>query len=211
MDAMPPSIPRAMRGLVLLSIAIGGCGGVVRDQRDEPDTDPDDTVETAPVGVPIDPDPDPPGATSGGPYECTGGEYEADPACSDPCAWCTTKQCIDGGWASSENAPLFECGGACDPLAPSCAGGEGCYLVEPTGEFRCMAAGWIDWEGACTAPNDCEPGRACVGSDSLAPACMTLCDPAAVDADAACGGDCVPLADWSYAIEGVGACVFLGG
>jgi hypothetical protein len=86
----------------------------------------------------------------------------------------------------------------CDPLAPGCGVGEGCF---PIGDvFVCVGAGDVDAQGECTFANECVAGTACVfgGADDDCPegadaCCATYCDLA----EPSCPGDaaCVPFGD----------------
>jgi hypothetical protein len=90
---------------------------------------------------------------------------------------------------------LGACTSACDPLAPSCEPGWGCYPEFETGTGGCLPAGDIPLFGACTifdfecAPglwceqNHVVPGCAGVGDGwNLVDGCCTpLCDPDAIE------------------------------
>ncbi len=62
----------------------------------------------------------------------------------------------------------------CDPVTGGgCPAGQGCYLVAGAGGMTaagCLPAGTGGATDACTAPNGCAPGLACVGG-----ACAQLC------------------------------------
>jgi hypothetical protein len=64
-------------------------------------------------------------------------------------------------------------GKSCDPLAPECPSGQGCYAWEPS---VCFTAGTIAKGQPCQYTNDCAPGLACIDfGDGLA--CLPYCDP----------------------------------
>lgn len=84
---------------------------------------------------------------------------------------------------------------ACDPLAPTCTSGDGCYIVNVSGttlNFGCTTAGAVPAGSTCAASNDCVPGAGCVPEQDGGATCHTFCNP---DAGApSCGsGTCEPV------------------
>jgi len=73
--------------------------------------------------------------------------------------------------------PDCTCAVSCDPLAPACAAGEGCYLLEVnpvSPDAVCLTAGSGQQNDPCGVPSDCAPGLSCIGPGS--PVCLTLCE-----------------------------------
>jgi hypothetical protein len=99
---------------------------------------------------------------------------------------------------------LSGAGGACDPLAPDCEPGQGCYGVQAT---SCQLAGQTAQGEACIElGTDCVPGTTCVGLQGSANRfCQPYCDPSAT----ASGSDaCMTLCPgefWEF--EGYGICM----
>jgi len=94
----------------------------------------------------------------------------------------------------------------CDLFAPLevCEPGEGCYIVEATGDTDCRRAGTASLDEPCVESNDCAPGFTCGGLGS-ARRCLKLC----MLGDAGAGtcssieGHCRAQ---TYTPEGVGIC-----
>jgi hypothetical protein len=89
-------------------------------------------------------------------------------------------------------------GGACNPLAPNCSSGQGCYGLEAT---ACEPAGTTPARAACNGmfEETCVPGTTCVGLQGAAQQyCQPYCDPAPAAAGAkACAVLC-PGAFWEF-------------
>lgn len=181
---------------VCLMLLTSACGARTNDVAD-PDADSDPEANAPDGGVDADVA-----------QACVDGQEERPDSCADVCAWCPVRQCFDGQWIEGEDAPLARC---CDPIAQGCPPAEACYFDELSAGFLCMQEGSIDWEGTCTAANDCAKGMTCLDTPWGARECRTLCDPNAFDADSACGGQCTSMSDWSYPPHDVGVCIFLGG
>ncbi len=65
----------------------------------------------------------------------------------------------------------------CDPLSPTCAAGEGCYLIS-AGSGVCappVSPPGVGPHGACAAPNDCAPGSGCFDTPPDFE-CLVYCD-----------------------------------
>lgn len=130
---------------------------------------------------------------------------EHTPSCEDPANVCKVNEDV-----------LALCFPGCNPLdTDPCPDGQGCYTNE--GEsFLCTADASDDGGGLfepCAAPNDCDPGRVCVLSDTIAACtdaaegcCSTWCDLYAPD----CPTDtaCTPyFSEDVPGLENVGVCV----
>ncbi|HEV8550485.1 MAG TPA: hypothetical protein VGQ57_15680 [Polyangiaceae bacterium] len=88
-------------------------------------------------------------------------------------------------------------GGGCDPLAPHCGPGQGCYDWKPA---RCLAVGTRGPRQSCQYANDCAPGLTCIGVESLT--CEPYCDPKSKSGPASCRAMC--QADfWDYGSFGI--------
>lgn len=165
------------------------------------------------TGICIDVAPDP--SDPGEPCMVLGGELEGldDCAIGSVCAWtegdalgvcsplCLGAAPPDGGcleddaWCFDVGLPL--CLDTCDPLAPSCGVGWGCYLG---GElFACVPdqSGSSGSQGQpCQVQNDCDPSRVCVLAEFDAQCVGPSCCANVCDLDApicAPGRECVDL------------------
>ena len=134
---------------------------------------------------------------------------EASHGCEDPALTCVV----------SNQGTLPLCLPPCDPLAPECAEGEGCYPVD--GAMACVVDVSGDegaYGGDCAFINDCDAGLHCAG-ELVTPDCFSCCtsfcnldDP---DPDASCpdvdiGQVCVPffeLGESPPQQQHVGACL----
>ena len=87
-------------------------------------------------------------------------------------------------------------GGSCDPLAPSCPAGQGCYGFKPP---RCVAVGASPKGAECHFANDCAPGLACIGIE--ASKCLPYCDVKG-NGPGSCKALC-PAAYWDYDSFGI--------
>ncbi len=99
-----------------------------------------------------------------------------DPGVAGTCAPESRCVAFDDGFL-----PL--CVTPCDPLAPACAEGQGCYLVLAEAAFVCLqaAAGAGGDNDACTTLQGCAPGLVCVDGDVQASCsddhcCTPVCD-----------------------------------
>lgn len=128
-----------------------------------------------------------------------------NPTCSQPGTACTI----------SNEGVLNLCLPACDPLAQSCPGGQGCYPVDDT--FVCApdASGGAGQQGdACEFINACEPGTACVegaayGAGCFSNCCTTFCTLGTGFDCPEADQDCIPWFDEGAApsgFEDVGLC-----
>lgn len=106
--------------------------------------------------------------------------------------------CSDGVCIGISNLEMqFEiCLPNCDPLSPTCAAGEGCYLIS-AGSGVCappVSAPGVPPHGACSAPNDCAPGSGCFNDPGE---CLVYCDysafPESADPRCPAGEICGPV------------------
>ncbi|RMH45071.1 MAG: hypothetical protein D6689_00845 [Deltaproteobacteria bacterium] len=84
--------------------------------------------------------------------------------------------CADGQCIGINNLEMqFDvCLPSCDPLAPACSPGEGCYLTGmDQGVCAPPVGGGQPPGGPCTAPNDCAPGSGCFNDPGQ---CLSYCD-----------------------------------
>lgn len=106
-------------------------------------------------------------------------------------------QCPGGGSCSIYNdGSLPICLTNCDPLAPDCPEGQGCYTSAGSNEFVCFKYSGMNGEGApgdeCNFLNQCQPGTACLapasveGCASQAGCCSLYCDLSDPDPEADC-------------------------
>jgi hypothetical protein len=121
--------------------------------------------------------------------------------------------CEDGGSCFGFNDGVLPlCEQLCDPLAPSCPPGQGCYIA--IGNFVCATTKEppsLQGE-ACQVIQSCEPGLACQpGPAGCVDACCTpFCDTTQPNTcpGAAMGEECVQaVADPPPGLENVGICV----
>lgn len=131
------------------------------------------------------------------------------PICEDETTHCT-------GW----NLPM--CLATCDPLAPDCGAGEGCYPVGAYGFFcDADASGQAGAYGdGCVGPQECDPGLVCIPARvhaacaSGSGCCSTFCALADPESDTECAAldpaqTCVPWYEEGFAPPGhenVGVC-----
>lgn len=140
---------------------------------------------------------------------CTGSR--AEPLCPN-----------DATCMLTSSGVLNLCIPTCNPVAPDCLDGEGCY-PHPSGDFVCVpdASQPEGWPGAaCEYINACQPGLFCADGQ-LVPGCADtgccspFCDLSDDMADATCdaalaGTTCVPWYDDGQAppgLEAVGVCL----
>lgn len=101
----------------------------------------------------------------------------------------------------------------CDPLAPACGPGEGCF---PVGDaFVCVGAGDVEATGPCAFANECVAGTACIfggaamdcPDEDVDGCCTPYCDLSAP----ACPGDapCIPYDDVP-GLDDLGLCAVPG-
>ena len=64
---------------------------------------------------------------------------------------------------------------ACDPLAPACASGEGCFWMGP-GTFECAPAAGLPRYHVCQSSQHCSPGDGCHLDDFYDFYCIGYCD-----------------------------------
>lgn len=88
--------------------------------------------------------------------------------------------CVDG-WECAVSSSLAVCVQPCDPLAPACADGQGCYWGGS--QFSCIPTidEPIPTGDPCGFINDCAPGNMCINADALsgcdgASCCAQFCD-----------------------------------
>ncbi|MGI5864106.1 MAG: DUF4215 domain-containing protein [Myxococcales bacterium] len=104
---------------------------------------------------------------------------------------------VPGGCTSAIDSVAFigTIPAACDPLAPVCAEGEGCYF-DGAG-FTCAPAGTVEAGQPCTSTGQCVPGAECFNPG----VCLALCDPAATPSTCTAPLSCNDLGD------GLGNCL----
>ena len=135
--------------------------------------------------------------------ECVGfcGGSEANPTCTEPCTTCPI----------SGDGVLILCLPVCDPLAPTCDEGEGCYPTHQT--FICIPDAGGDMGGLgepCEYINVCDPGLFCANAGTVPDCeggtgcCAPFCNPLVADPCPAMpeGVECIPLDE-----EGEEGCV----
>jgi hypothetical protein len=86
---------------------------------------------------------------------------------------CGEEACLTLEGASFRVCGLPDLYPACDLLAPACAEGRGCFIVQGEEAPVCVPAGEVAVGAACEFANSCLAGDACVNGS-----CRDLCDPA---------------------------------
>jgi hypothetical protein len=85
-------------------------------------------------------------------------------------------RCADKDLCGDFDGAIGRCLGICDPLAPDCPDGLGCYAILDGSADLCLPITGNGKPGdLCQRNNDCEPGAGCIGSGSAA-RCAAYCD-----------------------------------
>ena len=90
-------------------------------------------------------------------------------------------------------------GPTCDPLAPQCPTGQGCY------DSHCFPAGTLKKGQTCAAANDCEGTLACSLDATSGLTCQPYCDPKSASSANACAVLCPN--HFSHLQETLGVCL----
>lgn len=142
--------------------------------------------------------------------------------CREHCDASAAEVTCDAG-ECAEAGLLDFCFTTCDPLAPTCDGGNACYFAYYA--VTCLPEGTVRLGEPCNALDDCEAGTQCWPSPTLPDqTCRRICGPWSGCVDAsfnpiACGCDdviacdademCMPLPDFvgNIAHDTAGVCV----
>jgi hypothetical protein len=90
-----------------------------------------------------------------------------------------------------EDPNLGRCETTCDPMAPVCADGYGCYFIRTYSTAFCNTPGSAKLDEACACDKCCEPGLACTpDSDGSGRHCKNVCS---IAEGCVSGATCVSL------------------
>ncbi len=107
---------------------------------------------------------------------CCGGDWSVCQI-NESCTEAIQLQAVDSPSPVPAGVSVCEPTDDCDVLSPaSCPAGKNCYIVDSRAGTKCLAAGNVPFNGACSASNLCAAGLTCVqNSQGTGSACRRLC------------------------------------